>query len=107
MTSFATLIHWCYAFGGLGVAMSYWPQLSLYWREPAARRSIAVPSWAAWSFGALVTSCYAALVVHDLPFTFISSLNTVASVLVMVFGLSARRRPRPGHMDAGVPVTTL
>lgn len=106
MTSFATLIHWCYLAGGVGIALSYWPQLSLYWREPGARRSIAVPSWAAWSFGALVTSCYAALVVHDLPFTFISSLNTVASVLVMMFGLSARRRPRLGHMDAGVSVTS-
>lgn len=106
MTSFATLIHWCYAFGGLGVAMSYWPQFSLYWREPAARRGIAVPSWAAWSFGALVTSCYAALVVHDLPFTFISCLNTTASVLVMLFGLSARQRPpRQRHMDAGISVT--
>ncbi|HEV2212575.1 MAG TPA: hypothetical protein VGS99_04435, partial [Gammaproteobacteria bacterium] len=73
----------------------------------ATRRGIAVLSWASWSLGALVTTCYASLVVHDLPFTFISGLNTAASVLVMMFGLSARRRPRPGHMDAGISVTTL
>lgn len=107
MSPFATLIHWCYLAGGVGIALSYWPQLRLYWREPATRRSIAVLSWASWSFGALVTTSYAALMVHDLPFTFISGLNTAASVLVMLFGLSAHRRPRPGHMDAGVSVTTL
>jgi len=106
VSPFASLIHWCYLAGGVGIALSYWPQLSLYWREPATRRGIAVLSWASWSFGALVTTCYAAIVVHDLPFTCISGLNAVASVLVMMFGLSARQRPpRQRHMDAGISVT--
>ena len=65
MNSFADLIHWCYVAGAAGVALSYWPQLSLYWREPQTRRSISAVSWAAWSFGALITTCYAALVVQD------------------------------------------
>lgn len=66
MDSFATLIHGLYVTGAAGVALSYWPQLSLYWREPKTRQGISKASWAAWSGGALVTTCYAAAVVHDL-----------------------------------------
>ena len=108
MTSFANLIHWCYAFGGVGVALSYWPQLSLYWREPKAREAISPVTWATWSGGALLTACYAALVVQDLPFAIISCVNAVASVTVLLFGLSVQRRPeRPEDLDAGVSIPTL
>lgn len=108
MDSFATLIHGLYVAGGAGVALSYWPQLSLYWREPKTRQGISKASWAAWSGGALVTTCYAAAVVHDLPFTVISGMNAAASVLVLLFGLSVqRRRPRPEEMGAGVSIPTL
>lgn len=107
MNSFATLIHWCYVAGAAGVALSYWPQLSLYWREPATRRSISSVSWAAWSFGALVTTCYAALVVQDLPFTVVSGVNAAASVAVLLFGLSGPHRSRrPDRLDAGVSIST-
>ena len=106
MNSFASLIHWCYAAGAAGVALSYWPQLSLYWREPATRRSISPVSWAAWSCGALVTTCYAALVVQDLPFTVVSGVNAAASVAVLLFGLSGPHRPRrPDQLDAGVSIS--
>lgn len=107
MSSFASLIHWCYLAGGVGIGLSYWPQLSLYWREPTTRRGIAVLSWASWSLGALVTTCYAAIVVNDLPFIIISGLNATASVLVMMFGLSGRRRPRPEDLQAGVSLPTV
>ena len=108
MNSFAALIHWCYVAGAAGVALSYWPQLRLYWREPATRRGISPVSWAAWSFGALVTTCYAAVVVQDLPFTVVSGVNAAASVAVLLFGLSAYRKPsRPDLLDAGVSIPTV
>jgi hypothetical protein len=108
MNAFANIIHWFYVAGGAGVALSYWPQLSLYWREPATRQGISKISWAAWSGGALVTTCYAAAVVHDLPFTVISGMNAAASVAVLLFGLSVQRRlPRPDHLDAGVSISTI
>ena len=107
MNSFATLIHWCYLAGGLGVALSYWPQLSLYWRQPGSRKTISPVTWAAWSGGALVTTCYAVVVVQDLPFAAISGVNAVASLIVMLFGLSAHRRPRSEDLDAGVSIPTI
>lgn len=108
MGPFATLIHWCYVVGGVGVALSYWPQLRLYWHQPAARRGISPVTWAAWSGGALVTTCYAAVVVQDLPFAAISGVNAVASVTVLLFGLSVQRKPpRPDGLDAGVSLPTL
>ena|SRR5690348_4409954 len=108
MSPFATLIHWCYVAGGAGMALSYWPQLRLYWRSPEARRSISPLTWAAWSGGALVTTCYAALVVQDTPFAVISGVNAVASVTVLLFGLSIQHKPlRPETLDAGVSIPTL
>jgi hypothetical protein len=108
MYDLATLIHWCYLAGGVGVALSYWPQLRLYWREPASRRGISPVTWAAWSCGALVTTGYASLVVQDLPFAVVSGVNAVASVIVLLFGLSVQRRPpRPDPRHAGVPIPTL
>lgn len=108
MNPFATLIHWCYVAGGLGVALSYWPQLRLYWRSREARQSISPITWAAWSGGALVMTCYAALVVQDLPFAVISGVNALASVTVLLFGMSTQHKPpRPDELDAGVSITTL
>jgi hypothetical protein len=108
MYDLATLIHWCYVAGGVGVALSYWPQLRLYWRDPGTRQSIAPITWAAWSCGALVTTCYASLVVQDLPFTLVSAVNAIASIAVLLFGLSAYRKPpRPDPRQAGISIPNL
>jgi hypothetical protein len=107
MLSFAALINWLYLAGGVAVGMSYWPQLRLYWREPKTRQGIATTSWGAWAGGAFVTTCYAAVVVHDLPFTLISALNTVAYLAVFLLGLSSKREtsaPEPVDMGDAAPI---
>ncbi|GAB3545373.1 hypothetical protein GCM10027343_21700 [Noviherbaspirillum agri] len=79
-------------YGASGIAASalYVPQILKYHRDPDARVSISLLSWGGWIAIALVTIMYALLVVKSHLFAMVASLNVVAQLTVLLYGLTAR-----------------
>jgi hypothetical protein len=79
-------------YGASGIAASalYIPQIIRYHRDPNARQSISLLSWGGWIGIAFVTILYALYVVKSPLFAMVASLNVVAQITVLFYGLSAR-----------------
>jgi hypothetical protein len=83
-------------YGGCGIAASalYVPQILKYHRDRDARMSISILAWGGWIAIAAVTILYALYVVKNYLFAGVASLNVIAQVTVLFYGISARLSTR-------------
>ena len=81
-------------YGASGIAASalYIPQIIKYHREPQSRESISLLSWGGWIVVASITITYALLVVNSTLIAAVASLNVLAQITVLAYGISARLR---------------
>jgi hypothetical protein len=76
-----------YAAGGAICFLLYFPQVLKYLRCRESRKGISVLTWGGWVCMSIVTSLYAAIVVQDITFLFVSGLNASAQGVVFVLGV--------------------
>jgi hypothetical protein len=83
-------------YGASGIAASalYVPQILKYHRDRDARMSISILSWAGWIAIAAVTILYALYVAKNYLFASVASLNVVAQLTVLFYGVNARLSTR-------------
>lgn len=86
-----------YGVSGIAASALYVPQILKYHRDPESRMSISLLSWGGWIAIAIVTILYALYVVKSPLFAAVATLNVIAQLTVLVYGINARftRKPQP------------
>ncbi|NEX63180.1 hypothetical protein [Noviherbaspirillum galbum] len=79
-----------YGISGVIASALYIPQILKYHHNPDARKSISLLSWSGWIAIAVVSILYALLVVKNMLFAGVVSLNVAAQLTVLAYGLRAR-----------------
>ncbi len=79
-----------YGVSGFAAAGLYVPQILKYHRDSQARLSISLVSWTGWLAIAAITVVYALYVVKSYLIAMVASLNAIAQIIVLSYGLQAR-----------------
>lgn len=79
-----------YGVSGVAASALYIPQIIKYHRDREARKSISLLSWSGWIAIAAVTILYAIFVVKNTLFAAVATMNVIAQITVLIYGLDAR-----------------
>lgn len=79
-----------YGVSGVAASALYVPQIIKYHRDREARMSISLLAWSGWIAIAAVTILYAVFVVKSVLFAAVATMNVIAQITVLIYGLRAR-----------------
>jgi len=79
-----------YGVSGLAATALYIPQILRYHRAPLTRHSISLLTWGGWVAVTMVTIPYAIYVVKSPLFALVASINAIAQLTVLGYGVTAR-----------------
>ncbi len=96
----AAAIGWFYLVTNSLRMFTYIPQILAVWHCRDGARSISLITWYSWVVSNATAIAYGALVVHDVFFTFISSINLTCCTAVAVIASRRRRRLRSSSAAA-------
>jgi hypothetical protein len=82
-----------YGASGIAAAALYLPQIRKYRREREACLSISILTWSGWIVITGITILYALLVVKSYLFASVATLNVLAQLAVLSYGVRARLVP--------------
>lgn len=96
-----SLVAWAYLLANGARIVAYLPQIRAVWRCRDGAASISLLSWSTWTLSHVAALLYALLVLRDLPFLLVTSLNLAGCGAVTWIAL--RRRYPPRHRRQGTP----
>lgn len=79
-----------YGASGIAATALYLPQLLKYHRDHDARRSISLLTWSGWIVITAITILYASCVLKSHLFAAVASMNVMAQLAVLGYGMKAR-----------------